>query len=111
MFDLVSVLDVVQSHGLYLGALVFFAWYPIFSSAMWVFTSVLFFVRRERKNKAVTAEGFTPPVTILIAAYNEQNHIRATVEGCLQIEYDDFEIVIVDDGSTDETPNILKPYA
>jgi biofilm PGA synthesis N-glycosyltransferase PgaC len=111
MSDLVSVLEVIQNHGLYVGALVFFAWYPIFSSAMWVFSSILFFVRREHGKKALTAEGYTPMVTILIAAFNEQDHIAATVEGCLQIDYDDYEIVIVDDGSTDDTRDILKRYA
>ena len=111
MSDFVTILDTVQNNGLYVAALVFFAWYPIFSSAMWVFSGVLFFVRRERKSAEVVAEGFTPMVSILIAAYNEEDHIANTIKGCLAIDYDDFEIVIVDDGSSDNTPRILRRYA
>ena len=110
MPDLVTVLETLQKNAAYLAALIFFAWFPIFSSALWVFASVFFFMRRERKGNVVTADGYTPTVTILIAAFNEQNHIEQTVEGCLAIDYENYEIVIVDDGSTDETPQKLKPY-
>lgn len=110
MPDLITILDTIQRNGVYLAALIFFAWFPIFSSALWVFASVLFFVRRERKGCVVTADDYKPAVTILIAAFNEQDHIEQTVEGCLTIDYENYEIVIVDDGSTDETPQKLKPY-
>jgi biofilm PGA synthesis N-glycosyltransferase PgaC len=110
MPDLITTLDTIQRNAVYLAALIFFAWFPIFSSALWVFSSVLFFARRERKKDVITAEGYTPTVTILIAAFNEQDHIEQTVEGCLAIDYEHYEIVIVDDGSTDDTLRILKPY-
>jgi biofilm PGA synthesis N-glycosyltransferase PgaC len=110
MPDLITVLDAIQRNALYLAALIFFAWFPIFSSALWVFSSVLFYARRERNKDIVMADGYAPTVTILIAAFNEQDHIRQTVEGCLAIDYEHYEIVVVDDGSTDDTLSILKPY-
>jgi len=105
--DIVSVLETIQRNPIYLIVLIFFAWYPIFSSGMWVFTSVVYFFRMER-NEPVYDESYAPPVTILIAAYNEQSHIRQTIEGCLAIDYPDYEILVVDDGSTDKTPSILR---
>lgn len=111
MFDLVAILEAIQGHALYLVALVFFAWYPIFASALWIFTSILFFARRERRSDVVIAVDYAPSVTVLIAAFNESKHIEETIEGCLKIDYATFEIVIVDDGSTDDTPIKVKRYA
>jgi biofilm PGA synthesis N-glycosyltransferase PgaC len=111
MIDIVSVLETLQRHPIYLASLVFFAWYPIFSSALWVFSSILFFMRRERPRNVVTAPDYNPSVTILIAAFNEEDHIEQTIKGCLRIDYDNYEIVIVDDGSRDKTLEKIKPYA
>ncbi|MDH3216452.1 MAG: glycosyltransferase, partial [Candidatus Krumholzibacteria bacterium] len=110
MIDLVSILETLQRHPIYLVALVFFAWFPIFSSALWVFTSIVFFVRRERKRSLVTAQDYTPPVTVLIAAYNEEEHIQKTIRGCMRIDYSNYEVVVIDDGSTDQTVRKLKRY-
>lgn len=110
LFDLVTVLESVQRNPVYLVALVYFAWYPILSSAIWVFASLVFFVRRERKKHEVVADGYTPFVTILISAFNEQDHIVETIDGCLAVDYPNFEVVIVDDCSTDDTALKMQPY-
>lgn len=108
--DFVSILEAIQRHPVYLGFLVFFAWYPIFSSALWVFASLVFFTRRERRVEEHEGD-YQPKATVLIAAYNEEVHIEQTIEGCLQIDYNDYEVVVVDDGSTDGTLEKIKPYA
>jgi poly-beta-1,6-N-acetyl-D-glucosamine synthase len=110
-FDAVSIMEVIQRNWIYLSALVFFAWYPIFSSAIWVFTSLVFFFRRERKRQPPPDEVFSPPATVLMAAFNEEEHIVETIKGCLAIEYPKFEIVIVNDGSTDATLEKIRPFA
>ena len=38
-------------------------------------------------------------MTVLVPAYNEQTNILETVETCLEIDYPDFEVLVVDDGS------------
>jgi biofilm PGA synthesis N-glycosyltransferase PgaC len=111
MFDLVSILEAIQRNAVYLTLLVFFAWYPIFTSAVWVFTSILFYFRREGQRHALERGDYTPFVTVLIAAYNEEDRIEETLEGCLKIDYPSYEIVIVNDGSTDSTLEKIKPYA
>lgn len=45
----------------------------------------------------------TPPVAIVIAAYNEQETIVHTVLSMMELNYQEKELVVVDDGSTDGT--------
>jgi cellulose synthase/poly-beta-1,6-N-acetylglucosamine synthase-like glycosyltransferase len=53
-----------------------------------------------------------PEVTLLIAAYNEQDYVKAKVENTLQLNYpaEKLHQIWVTDGSTDETPERLKAY-
>lgn len=50
-----------------------------------------------------THTGFDPPVSILVPAWNEETGIAATVASLLQLDYPDFEIIVINDGSTDCT--------
>lgn len=55
---------------------------------------------------------FYPPVSIVIAAYNEAKVIRATVNSVLDTTYPgEIELVVVDDGSTDNTADIVESFA
>jgi cellulose synthase/poly-beta-1,6-N-acetylglucosamine synthase-like glycosyltransferase len=49
----------------------------------------------------------TPPVTIIMPAFNEANAIVPSAESLLQLDYPAKEVLIVDDGSTDQTLNRL----
>lgn len=49
-------------------------------------------------------------VTLAVAAYNSVSTIASCVESLLRTEYPDKEIIVVDDGSVDETLSILKKY-
>ncbi|MEI7954577.1 MAG: glycosyltransferase, partial [Verrucomicrobiota bacterium] len=64
-----------------------------------------------RRQFAKTKLGFRPPVTVLIPAYNEAKVIRRTLDGILNSDYPDLEIMVVDDGSTDDTAAIVAGYA
>jgi len=48
------------------------------------------------------------PVTLIIPAYNEEATVAATVRSLLQLNYSHFEIVVVNDGSSDRTLDVLK---
>ncbi|MEK7760951.1 MAG: glycosyltransferase [Nitrospirota bacterium] len=52
-----------------------------------------------------------PTVTVLMAVYNGQRYLSEAIESVLHQTYDDFEFIIVDDGSTDASGDILRAYA
>ncbi|MGE5802188.1 MAG: glycosyltransferase [Gemmatimonadota bacterium] len=49
-----------------------------------------------------------PPITILVPAYNESATIEASVTALLTLEYRNYEVVVVNDGSTDDTMDRLR---
>ena len=51
-----------------------------------------------------------PKVSIIMPAYNKENYIQKTLDSIIQQKFIDFELIIIDDGSTDKTRNILEEY-
>ncbi|MGE6328965.1 glycosyltransferase family 2 protein [Psychrobacter pacificensis] len=51
-----------------------------------------------------------PLVSIIIPCYNSEKYIEKCIESIINQSYEHIEIVIVDDGSTDNTVEILKTY-
>ncbi|MBI3852526.1 MAG: glycosyltransferase [Verrucomicrobia bacterium] len=52
-----------------------------------------------------------PAVSVLVAVYNCAPYLPAALDSVLCQSFADFEILVVDDASTDETPAILRAYA
>src|SRR6266516_811119 len=55
----------------------------------------------------LTPGGVKPFVSIIVPARNEERNIRRCVESLLEQDYDNYEVIVVDDGSSDCTPRIL----
>ena len=51
----------------------------------------------------IFANPCTPPISVILPAYNEQECVVESARSVLSLRYPEFEVVIVDDGSTDET--------
>lgn len=52
-----------------------------------------------------------PKVSIIMPVYNKEKYVVNSIGSVLQQKFDDFELIIVDDGSTDRTSEILDIYA
>lgn len=50
-------------------------------------------------------------VSVLMPAYNASSYIAEAIESVLNQSYQDFELIIIDDGSTDATREIIDSYA
>src|SRR5512142_1574749 len=112
---LAGYLDAFQHTALYLAMLLFFGFYPVLSAVVWLTTSFIYFAGKEKLDRDKEAGLYAlpeppPKVSVLIPAHCEEKVIAATLEGALRIDYPDFEIVVVDDGSTDATVDRVAPY-
>ncbi|MDC7806747.1 glycosyltransferase [Luteimonas sp BLCC-B24] len=52
--------------------------------------------------------GVEPPISLLVPGYNEEATIRTSVRSMLQLQYPDFELVVINDGSSDRTLEVLR---
>jgi glycosyltransferase involved in cell wall biosynthesis len=52
-----------------------------------------------------------PDITVIMPVFNGDKFVRNAIESILNQTHSDFKFMIIDDGSTDETPNILAEYA
>lgn len=75
------------------------------SIARMLFVGILAFIQK-RKSAAITE--FTPGVSIIVPAYNEQVNAVKTINNLLKSNYPEFEIIFIDDGSKDDTYKVVQ---
>jgi len=89
-------------------------YYPLFMAYLWMIGATNYYFRFERK---LTGLRFPPglpflePVSIVIPMRNEALHARETIAHALAIDYPEFEVITVNDGSTDATMSLLDELA
>ncbi len=67
--------------------------------------------RKLKKHPPVVNESYKPFVSIMIPAHNEESVIANTVENIMQIDYPAFEIIVIDDRSSDNTAAVINELA
>jgi cellulose synthase/poly-beta-1,6-N-acetylglucosamine synthase-like glycosyltransferase/peptidoglycan/xylan/chitin deacetylase (PgdA/CDA1 family)/spore germination protein YaaH len=67
-------------------------------------------LRSRRRERTHAGEGFGPFVSVIVPAFNEEMVIKNTINSLLASDYDNYEIIVVDDGSTDRTSEIVKEH-
>jgi glycosyltransferase involved in cell wall biosynthesis len=50
----------------------------------------------------------TPSISVVMSVYNGENFIRESVETILNQSFEDYEFIIIDDGSTDSSLKLLQ---
>jgi cellulose synthase/poly-beta-1,6-N-acetylglucosamine synthase-like glycosyltransferase len=58
--------------------------------------------------RSMLSESAYKPISILVPAHNERDTLLATIRSLLTLRYPEFEIVVVNDGSTDDTLDVVR---
>ena len=84
--------------------------YPLFMAYIWMTGALYYFFKWERdeikKGEPPKLEEY-PMVSIVIPCYNESENIKEVIEHLSRLNYPNYEILAVNDGSSDDTDKIL----
>jgi cellulose synthase/poly-beta-1,6-N-acetylglucosamine synthase-like glycosyltransferase/spore germination protein YaaH/peptidoglycan/xylan/chitin deacetylase (PgdA/CDA1 family) len=69
---------------------------------------ILAIIEKRKASQRPFDAAFIPPVSVVIAAYNEEKVIARTIRSILENGYPELEVVIVDDGSKDRTLAVVR---
>ena len=108
-----EVLDAVGRSWPMVALLVFVAAYPLVTACVWIATSVTYAWHRERSDDG----GFydvpdqdLPRVTVLVPAFREGASLDPALERLHHLDYPDYEVLVVDDGSPDSTASVARAH-
>ncbi len=76
--------------------------------SLMVGSSALYGAKRRNALKNELLNEYYLPVSIVVPAYNEEVTIEATIRSLLALEYKLYEIIVVDDGSSDDTSRVVR---
>ncbi|MHC1690337.1 MAG: glycosyltransferase [Bacteroidales bacterium] len=111
MYEIIKILNFILLNGIFIFAIAIFASYMIMSVL-----SGLELIKYKKKNSfvdysAIISSPLAPSLTILAPSYNEGNTIIENIRSLLSLHYGDFEVVIINDGSKDDTmEKIIQHY-
>jgi glycosyltransferase involved in cell wall biosynthesis len=74
---------------------------------LYFYNGIIRYNRKIKRNKV----GYTtsqPPISIIVCAQNESENLRKYLPKLLEQEYPCFEVIVINDGSTDESCDVLK---
>lgn len=94
----------------------FVFFWPLFMSVLWMTGGLYFWFRLERhwpwgKDAPPPQLVGNPLISILIPCFNEGKNARETVEAALDQRYENIEVIAINDGSRDNTAEILNQLA
>lgn len=93
--------------------------YTLLLSLLYVAQLIISFFRIRKNRKRRPADDYLeyvdsdnlPPVSLLVPAHNEQENIVGNIRALMNIDYPEFELIVINDGSTDEThERIIKAF-
>ena len=114
------MLDLIREVLLFYPPVFFLVWlvganfvflYPIVMSVVWMVGAIVFYCRFERTDMPEPVLTETPLVSVFIPGRNEEESIRETVEGVLAQTYQNLEVIVINDASTDRTLEVIQDLA
>lgn len=67
-------------------------------------------IAKKKTEKVVPEGGNIPPVSIIIYAKNESENLQANLPFILRQDHPNYEVIVINDGSTDESEEVLKRF-
>jgi poly-beta-1,6 N-acetyl-D-glucosamine synthase len=91
-----------------LGLYLFFAILVItvFRLGTWILLALFYNIRGSIKSREIF-----PSISLIVPAFNEEITIKKTIQSLIELDYPNYEVLIIDDGSTDKTLEIAKRFA
>ncbi len=88
--------------------------YPLFMAYLWMFGGLYYRLHWEsagghRYDDPPELE-FYPPISILVPCHNEADHLKDTIDFLVGQDYPYFEVIAINDGSTDNTGELLNKF-
>ena len=84
--------------------------YPLFMAWLWIAGGIWFYFKREYRQNDLP-EPSEEGCSIIIPCFNEEEQAHATIRYAMQTQYPLFEVIAVNDGSSDKTAEILDELA
>lgn len=81
--------------------------YPIVMSVFWLTGTILYFLLKEMHLKKVIDTSINDGITFIVPCFNEADTLEETIENLSALNYPNKEIIAVNDGSSDDTSNVL----
>lgn len=97
-------------HAITIGVLVYFV---LLNGGYLMLNFLAMFALRRRSQEAVLDDlpqvysALEPPISVLVPAFNEEATIATSVRSMLQLSYSEMEVIVVNDGSSDRTLQVL----
>lgn len=86
-------------------------YYPLVMAYVWMLGAIWYYYRYERKNSNpvnVPVLKNYPKVALIVPCHNEEDNAEETISNLLKHNYPNFEVIAVNDGSTDKTAEVLN---
>jgi len=110
----------IGENPIYIALAWFLAIFPVAIAALAINSSRVFYLDRMRQatenlnphlDELRRAQEKWPKISILIPARNEEQYVAATINHALNLIWPELEIIVINDGSTDSTSEILEQFA
>lgn len=94
----------------------FVFFWPLFMSVLWITGGLYFWYQLERhwswdKDTPAPTLAGEPLISILIPCFNEGRNARETISAALDQRYENIEVIAINDGSSDNTAQVLQELA